>query len=122
MAILYVIASISLFITIIGIPFGWEILKLARLSLWPFGYKVKTKESESKTLSVVMNVIWLIFGGIWLAALHAILGVLWLVTIIGIPFGIQHFKLAYLALLPFGKKIKPQKKVEKRAAQPVTTV
>lgn len=101
MALLYVFFSISLFVTIIGIPFGWEILKIARLALWPFGYKVKTKETSSKAVGLVMNVIWIIFGGFLLTILHFFLALFWFVTIIGIPFGVQHLKLAYLCMFKY---------------------
>ena len=92
-------------ITIIGIPFGIQTLKLGLLALWPFGKKVTTIESESGCISILMNVIWILFGGIWIAASHLVFGLLLFITIIGIPFGRQHFKLALLALTPFGKVV-----------------
>lgn len=89
-------------ITILGIPVGLQCFKLGRLSFFPFGRDV---ELSDKTSSLLLNVLWLIFGGVELAVTHAFFGLLLCVTIIGIPFGLQHFKLAKLALLPFGAEI-----------------
>lgn len=104
-AIEYVIASFLLMITIIGIPFGLQTLKLAMLALWPFGTTHVTTENATGCLATIMNIIWLLVGGIWIALSHAIFGLLFFVTIIGIPFGRQHFKLASIALSPFGKDV-----------------
>lgn len=104
-AVEYFVASIVLMVTIIGIPFGIQTMKLALVALWPFGTKIKESETSSGCLSTFMNVLWIITGGIWIALSHAVLGVIFVITIIGIPFGKQHFKLAGLALTPFGKVI-----------------
>ena len=88
-------------ITIIGIPFGKQCFKLAKLSFWPIGAKVDTDFGAHP----IANVIWLIFGGIGLALGYLFVGVLWCITIIGIPFGKQCFKLAKLAAMPFGAKV-----------------
>ena len=103
-AIEYVIASLCMMITIIGIPFGLQTIKLGLLALWPFGSKVIDKGS-SGCLSVIMNILWIIFGGFWICLTHLFFGILLCITIIGIPFGNQHFKMAKLALTPFGKDI-----------------
>lgn len=104
-ALEYVIASFLLMITIIGIPFGLQTLKLAILALWPFGTTHVTTENATGCLSTVMNIIWLLIGGIWIAISHALFGLLFYITIVGIPFGRQHFKLASIALSPFGKDV-----------------
>jgi uncharacterized membrane protein YccF (DUF307 family) len=104
-AIEYLVASLILLITIIGIPFGLQTLKLGMLALWPFGTKVSDGGNAGGCLSVLMNVIWILLGGIWICATHLIFGLLLCITIIGIPFGMQHFKMAALSLTPFGKKI-----------------
>jgi len=104
-AIEYVIASFLLMITIIGIPFGVQTLKLAGLALWPFGKTTRSSESNSGCISVVMNILWILIGGIWISLSHLIIGLLFFVTIVGIPFAQQHFKLASLALTPFGREI-----------------
>jgi uncharacterized membrane protein YccF (DUF307 family) len=104
-AIQYFIGSLFLFITIIGIPFGLQTLKMASLALWPFGRDTRVDVRASGCLYVLMNVIWLLTGGIWIALSHAFFGVLLCITIIGIPFGMQHFKLTAIALSPFGRDI-----------------
>lgn len=104
-AVEYLIGSIILMITIIGIPFGLQTLKMASLSVWPFGRTSRIREGSSGCLYVLMNVIWLLFGGLWIAVTHAFFGVLLCITIIGIPFGRQHFKLTEVALNPFGREI-----------------
>lgn len=101
----YVIASFLLIITIVGIPFGLQTLKLAMLALCPFGRSVQSTPSDGGCLSVLMNIIWIFIGGIWISLSHLVFGVILCITIIGIPFGLQHFKLAGLALTPFGKQI-----------------
>ena len=101
----YVISSLGLMVTIIGIPFGLQTLKLAVLAFWPFGKEVIDNGSSSGCLSVIMNILWLLCGGFCICLSHLFLGLLFCITIIGIPFGKQHFKLAGLALTPFGKTI-----------------
>lgn len=90
-------------LSIIGIPIGLQCFKLGRLSFFPFG---KDIQLSNKTTSILLNILWLIFGGIQLALTHVTFGLILCVTIVGIPFGLQHFKLAKLALLPFGAEIK----------------
>ena len=101
----YFVASVLMIITIIGIPFGIQTLKLASLSLWPFGRNSVYISQPSGCLTTLLNLIWLIFGGLWISASHLLLGIILSITIIGIPFGKQHFKLASLALTPFGKHV-----------------
>lgn len=104
-AIEYFIGSLILMITIIGIPFGIQTLKMASLSIWPFGRTTKVHSRASGCLYILMNVLWLITGGIWIAVTHTIFGILLCITIVGIPFGLQHFKLTAVALSPFGRDI-----------------
>ena len=104
-AIEYLIGSIILMITIVGIPFGIQTLKMASLSLWPFGRDTVVHSRASGCLYILMNIIWLLTGGIWIAITHAIFGLILCITIIGIPFGLQHFKLTAVALSPFGRDI-----------------
>lgn len=101
----YLIASLLLMITIIGIPFGLQTLKISMLTLMPFGKKVVSNAESGGCLSVTMNIVWICLGGIWISLSHLCFGILLCITILGIPFGIQHFKLAALALTPFGKRI-----------------
>ena len=92
-------------ITIIGIPFGLQLFKMAGLALWPFGHDVQSDTNDGGCLAIMMNVIWILCGGLEIAFLHIFFGALCCVTIVGIPFGLQHFKMAILAVVPFGKKI-----------------
>lgn len=104
-ALEYIFGSLALMVTIVGIPFGLQTLKLGILAIWPFGSRVVTTENSSGCLNIIMNVIWIIFGGFWIALSHIVLGVLLCITIIGIPFGRQHFKFIKLAFFPFGKQV-----------------
>ncbi len=101
----YIFSGILMCLTIIGIPFGLQIFKIAHIALWPFGKEVVNVDSGSGILSFIMNILWIILGGFWLALHHFFWGIVFSITIVGIPFGIQHFKMARLALLPFGKRI-----------------
>ena len=104
-AIEYVIASIGLMITIIGIPFGLQSLKLSEMALLPFDKKAVSNKTTSGCLALIMNIIWFFIGGLPIALTHLFFGILFYITIIGIPFGNQHFKLMKLAFVPFGKVI-----------------
>jgi len=101
-AIAWVILGIFWCITIIGIPIGRQCFKFASLTLTPFGRQV---EYGGGVGSLILNILWLIFGGLIMAAYYALVGVLFCISIIGIPFGIQCFKLAKLSLSPFGAEI-----------------
>lgn len=101
----YLTSSLLLMATIVGIPFGLQTLKLALLSLWPFGRTVTSSNSASGCLCILMNILWIVLGGIWICLTHIGFGLLLCITIIGIPWGKQHFKMAGLALTPFGKHI-----------------
>ena len=101
----YALMGILFCITVIGIPFGLQLIKMAGLALWPFGRDVHSDTNDGDCLAIIMNVIWIIFGGIEIALLHVGFGIACCLTIVGIPFGMQHFKMAILAFVPFGKKI-----------------
>ncbi|WP_297521567.1 YccF domain-containing protein [uncultured Clostridium sp.] len=90
-------------ITIVGIPVGLQCFKLAGLQFFPFGKEVVTIDDGST--SFLLNVLWLIFGGLGLAFANLVSGIILCITIIGIPFGLQSFKLAKLSLMPFGKEV-----------------
>ena len=104
-AIEYLIGSVILIITILGIPFGLQTIKLANLALWPFGRDAVYTDKTSGCTSTVMNVLWILCGGIWIAATHLLFAVILALTIIGIPFAKQHIKLASIGLAPFGREI-----------------
>ena len=105
MALEYMISGALLCITIIGIPFGVQIFKLGVFALLPFGKTSVVTYQGTGCLYIVMNILWLVLGGIWIALSHLGLGILVCITIIGIPFGLQHFKLMSMALTPFGRDI-----------------
>lgn len=100
------------FITIIGIPWGKACFVIGQFAFFPFGKEaVSRKDLSNKNdvgtggFGVVGNIIWFIFAGVWLAIGHVLSAILCFITIIGIPFGIQHLKLAGIALAPIGKTI-----------------
>ena len=90
-------------VTIIGIPVGLQCFKFAKLCLLPFG---KTIVYGNHTASILVNIFWLLFGGLELALSFFMVGCLFCVTIIGIPFGLQYFKFVKLSLMPFGATIR----------------
>jgi uncharacterized membrane protein YccF (DUF307 family) len=106
LALGYAFAGAILCITIIGIPFGIQAFKLSGFALWPFG-RTLVEAREGGCLEVVFNVIWLVLFGWELFLFHLVAGALMCITIIGIPFGIQAFKLSVFALWPFGRSIVP---------------
>ncbi len=89
-------------ISIIGIPYGIQCFKFASMSFFPFGKEIVY---GGGTASFIINIIWILISGIPLAIEHLTIGCLLCLTIIGIPFGLQQFKLAKLALMPFGTRI-----------------
>ena len=101
----YVISGILLCLTIIGIPFGIQCVKISVLALVPFGKEIKNVEKSTGCLATIMNIIWILIGGIWIAATHLVFAILCAITVIGLPFAKQHMKLAALSLAPFGKEI-----------------
>jgi uncharacterized membrane protein YccF (DUF307 family) len=101
----YIVGAIALCLTIIGIPFGLQIFKLAHIALWPFNKTIQLRDWAPGCLSTVMNIIWIIVAGFWIALTHLLFGILLGITIIGIPWARQHFKLMSLALAPFGRKV-----------------
>lgn len=100
----YAIGGLVMCITIIGIPFGIQSFKLAGLALWPFG-RTAAMTGAGGPLEIIFNLIWLVLFGWGIFLAHLIAGALLCITIIGIPFGIQAFKLSTLALWPFGRVI-----------------
>lgn len=101
----YLLGGIILCLTIVGIPFGLQCFKLAGIVLFPFGKKVVSRDSASGCFSLFANVIWLLCGGLFTALNHLFWGIVLTLTIIGIPFARQHFKLIELSMMPFGKTI-----------------
>ena len=102
LAIGWALVGLILCISIIGIPFGIQAFKMAGLTLTPFG---KTVQYGGGVGSALANILWVVMVGWWMALGYLGAGVLNCITIIGIPFGIQSFKMAKLALWPFGAQI-----------------
>ena len=105
MALGYLVAAVLLAITIIGLPFAKQSLKLGGYALWPFGRALVQSPTRHKSLSVVGNVLWFVLAGWWLALGHLFTGIALCLTIIGIPLGIADIKMAGAALVPFGRQV-----------------
>ena len=103
MALGWFVAGCLWSITIVGLPIGIQCFKFAGLLLWPF--KKQIVPDTMGAISFLMNVLWLFISGIWLAIGEIITGAILCMSIIGIPFGLQHFKFAKLAIMPFGTSV-----------------
>lgn len=101
--IVWFLVGILWCISLIGIPVGLQCFKFAGLSFFPFGKEIFYSDSAGNLL---LNILWLIFGGIEIACLYASIGILFFITIIGIPFGFQCFKIVRLSIMPFGAEIR----------------
>jgi len=101
----YLLGGIVLCITVIGIPWGLQCFKLAGLVLWPFGKKVISDSDNMGCLNILFNLVWILCGGLYTAIVHIVMGAILCISIIGIPWGKQHFKLIEISLIPFGKRI-----------------
>lgn len=108
-AVSWFIASIFMFLSIVGIPWGRAAFNIGLLTLWPFGSKAigrRERDLGTGPLGFLGNIIWFLLAGWWLALMHLFWALLFGITIIGIPFAIQHLKLAGISLAPIGKEIK----------------
>ena len=99
-SVIYFVVGLVMCVTIVGIPFGVQLFKLGAYALWPFGHELVNGPREPGCLSVVMNLVWR-----EIAIVHLVCGLICCVTIVGIPWGAQHFKMAIGAVFPFGKEI-----------------
>ena len=102
----YIIGGLLLCITIVGIPFGMQSIKIGIATLTPFGKEVVEGEHANSPLRIVFNLIWIILFGWEIAIAHLVGALLLGITVIGIPFALQHIKLIPLALLPFGRDLR----------------
>lgn len=102
----YIIAGLITCLTIIGIPFGVQSIKIGIASLAPFGKEVVENDNANSTLRVIFNILWLVLFGWEIALAHLISAAVLFITIIGIPFAKQHIKLIPLALFPFGRELR----------------
>ncbi|MDO4462810.1 MAG: YccF domain-containing protein [Bacteroidia bacterium] len=99
---MYILAGLLCCITIIGIPFGYALMKIGLFTFLPFGRTPEFKTNQPDALRLVFNILWILFGWWEITLTHVGIGILCCITIIGIPFGLQHFKIARLSLFPFG--------------------
>ena len=104
LALEYALAGVVCCLTIVGIPFGLQCFKLAALALFPFG-KDFDDSKRSGPLGFAGNVLWFVFAGVWICITHLVAAVPLAISIIGIPFALQHVKLAMIALTPFGVRV-----------------
>ena len=105
-ALIYFLVGLLMCVTILGIPFGLQLFKLGGYALWPFGHELVDRPNEPGCLSTVMNLVWILFGWWEIALIHLGCGLLCCITIVGIPWGLQHFKMAIASVFPFGKEIR----------------
>ena len=98
----YLLGAVLLCITIIGIPFGVACFRLAGLAAAPFGREIREKAPPSGPIAILMNIIWILLPGLELALFHLAMALVFAITIVGLPFALQHLKMTRLALLPFG--------------------
>lgn len=108
----WLIAGVALAITIVGLPWALSVFRIGLFTLFPFGKRVVDRRELTGRddlgaggLGLVLNIVWFVLAGWWLAIGHVVIGVLQCCTLIGIPFGLQHFKLAWIALAPVGKAV-----------------
>ena len=127
MSLGWVIAGVIMYLTVIGIPWGRSCFVIAGFTLLPFGNEAVPRELVTGRDDVgtgdaglVGNLIWLLLAGWWLALGHAVTGIGVCLTVIGIPFGIQHFKLAGISLMPIGKTIVPKEVAAQLRQRPLT--
>jgi uncharacterized membrane protein YccF (DUF307 family) len=103
----YLLGGALLCLTVVGAPFGLQCFKLAGLAFLPFGKETIDDPTSTGAglLGTLMNVLWFLVAGLWIFLTHVGLALALAVTIIGIPFALQHIKLAVLALFPFGRRV-----------------
>lgn len=103
----YAIGGLLLCLTVVGIPFGLQCFKIAGLGLLPFGKDIidERQSAAGGCVGTGLNIFWIVVAGIWIFLSHLGLGLALAVTLIGIPFALQHLKLAVLALAPFGRRV-----------------
>ena len=96
------IAGLLWCLTVVGIPIGLQCFKLSSISLNPFGKEII---DEGGAVSLLLNILWILFSGIELAIVNAVIGCILCITVVGVPFGLQFFKIARVALMPFGARV-----------------
>ncbi|MEL6545316.1 MAG: YccF domain-containing protein [Myxococcota bacterium] len=104
-AVAYILSGLLICLTVVGIPFGLRSIKMGFEILAPFGKELKDLPAANSPLRLVFNVIWLLLFGWELALNHAFWALLLAITVVGLPFALQHLKLIPLALFPFGREM-----------------
>ncbi len=103
----WAIAGLLLAITVVGLPFAFAAWRIARFAAFPFGQRLVDAQAigaHRVTGTSFANVLWMVLAGFWLTLFHTLAGVFYVLTIIGIPFGLAHFKLAGICFAPLGKR------------------
>lgn len=106
MALGYAVAGLVCLILVVTIPWAFACFRIARYALWPFGNTI-VRRPEAGVASGLGNAVWLVFAGIWITLAHLTAGVAFCLTIVGIPFGLAHFKMVPVSLMPLGSEIVP---------------
>lgn len=101
----YILGGLGLCLTIIGIPFGLQSIKLGVATFTPFGKTVVEREQANSVLRILLNIVWILLFGWGIAVCHLIYALFLAITIVGIPFAVQHIKLLPLAFMPFGRDL-----------------
>jgi uncharacterized membrane protein YccF (DUF307 family) len=110
----WLVGGVVLAITIIGLPWAAAAFRIGMFAFAPFGSRVVDRRSitghgdlGTGALGLILNIVWFLFAGWYISLAHVMIGAAQCVTIIGIPFGLQHFKLAVIALAPVGRTVLP---------------
>lgn len=104
----WMLLGLLLALTVVGIPFAVAAFRIAGFAAWPFGRTLVDARAvgEAPILGTgIANVLWIVFAGVWLWISHVLAGIAYCVTIIGIPFGFAHFRLAAISFAPLGKRV-----------------
>lgn len=102
----YIVGGLAMCLTIVGIPFGVQNIKLGMATFAPFGKEIVEYDHVNSPLSLLLNVLWLVLFGWEIALAHLTMAALLALTIVGLPFAAQHIKLIPLALFPFGRDLR----------------
>ncbi|MGP3967545.1 YccF domain-containing protein [Streptomyces sp. 6N223] len=106
MALGYAVAGLVCVVFVVTLPWAFACFRIARYALWPFGNTI-IRRQDAGIASGIGNVIWLVFAGVWITLGHIAAGIAFCVTIIGIPFGLAHFKMVPVSLMPLGREVVP---------------
>lgn len=101
----YIIGGLLLCLTVVGIPFGLQSMKIGIATLAPFGKEVVEAQEANSAIRIIFNILWLVLFGWEIALAHLFSALLLTITIVGIPFAKQHIKLIPLSLFPFGRDL-----------------